>query len=497
MAVDSVRVGAVAQVARSPNRAVLTVALAIGLFGVASALVHALTMQSPPPMTQDSSSYLTWLPNRSPGYPAFLSIMPSDGGFFSGLWVVQAGLFIVAIAFLAYAISRLAGRRWPGIAAGVAILLVNPFWKWSAQVRPESLCITLLAAFLAAAALTLVSNWGRWFPLAGVALGAAILVRPAAMGFAPALAWLALWQYRDRGARAAALLVIPPVAMISVCAIANGVLRGYYAPQAYSGLTMLGKVAPLLAEREFDHPIRRELAHAVVPLRREVAWADGDTLYWLSRQGYDPALNSRFLPWAMQSGLDLVSADWLASDIASAAIRDHPWGYIRLAATQVIGMWTWPWITTKERVAPFLALLSEDDLRNYLGPEAKAPDLLLVPPAALVAKTIAAGSALVLCLGLPILALWRRGRDRLLVFAGTSAIAALGYTVLVGSVLFADNRYAYVVLPLLAVTVATTFAWATAPGADARGARGRRSRRRTRLHGGAEQTARLTPMRDE
>lgn len=418
-------------------------------------------MPSPPVMTEDSMGYLTWSPLRSPGYPAFLAIAPSDGGFFSGLWAVQGGLFIAAVAFLAHALSRLAGRTWPGFAAGSAILLISPFWKWSAQVRPEILCIALLAVFLGAAAMALASGRRRWLVLAGVVLGASILVRPAAIGVAPALAWLALWQYRDHGLRAAALLVVPPLAIIVACIVANGVLRGYYAPQAFSGLTMLGKVAPLIGEQEFDEPIAREMARTAAPLRREAANATGDTLYWLSRQGYDAMLFDRFLPRATDSGLDLIGANRLASEIANAALRADFGGYLGLAATHVIGMWTWPWITTTERVAPFRALLDHPDLAQYLGRKAKASDLWLVPPAAYAAKMVASVSAFALCLTLPILALWRRGRDRLLVFSSTSAIAALGYTVLVGSVQFADNRYAYVVLPLLAVTIATGLARAT------------------------------------
>jgi hypothetical protein len=187
--------------------------------------------------------------------------------------------------------------------------------------------------------------------------------------------------------------------------VANGLHRGYYAPQAFSGLTLLGRTAPLILPEGFGDALSVRLA---------------------SQPANDAAMR-----------------------IGMHAIRSDPAGYARLALRHVVGMWSWPWISTEERMAPVLATLRQPDLHAFLGRKAKASNLWLVPEAVYEAKLGAAAIAFALCVGACAAAVLASGRNPALSLAGAAGLAVIGYDLLVGCVQFADNRYAYAILPVV------------------------------------------------
>lgn len=428
---------------------------AIGVCGLLLGCIYGW-LSPAPLLTPDSLSYINWHPIRSPGYPAFLLLWPHGAGTFVGIGLVQGALLISATSFLTHSVGVITRRTWPAVIFGIVVLALPPLWKWAMQVRPEVLFIVFVEVFFGVAAWTLMSGRASWAIIGGAAFAGALLVRPVAIGFLPALLLLAcsVWR-RKRELLPVLLLAGVPVAIQTAVVFANGMYRGYYAPQAFTGLTLFGKTAPLVPAGGFGDALSARLAPQLAPLRDEVARVDGDALYWVTRQGYDASLWDLFMKGIETSGREAVMANEAAMRIGLQAIRSDLPAYARLAFRHAVGMWSWPWISTQERMAPVLATLRQPDLRVFLGRKAKASDLWLVSEAAHEAKLWAAAIIFTLCLGTCTAAVLSSGRNPALSLAGAAGLGVIGYTLLVGSVQFADNRYAYAILPvvLLALSV--------------------------------------------
>jgi hypothetical protein len=427
--------------------------LVLAAFGVAVDTAYALLAKTSALFTEDSSGYVHWDPIRSPAYPAFLWVFRLVSPDYDGIRLVQGGLLVLATCCLAWSVQRLTGRTWPARALGCAILSLTPLWKWAGQVRPEILFIALTLAFFAAAGRALISRSPGWAVAAGTALGSAILIRPAAMGLLPALLLLAVLLWRRTKATTAIALIAPALVIVAACVVGNGLARGFWAPQAFGGLTLLAKTAPVVPAVGVGDPFSEGLAAAVAPLRTRIETSDGETLYWISRQGYDVAFWDISVPWLRAEGLTIVEANAQAMRIALDAIERDPSAYLRLVVTQLAGMWTWPWITTEGRIQGARAALASADFAAFLGRKAKLSDLVLVSEAAYGGKIALSMLVLVVCTALPLLAALDGGQDPLLALGGSAGLAVHGYNALVGAVQFADNRYAYALLPVVLLTV--------------------------------------------
>jgi hypothetical protein len=379
------------------SRRLLWAVAAVAAWGLLLGCMHGW-LSPAPLLTPDSTGYIAWHPTRSPGYPAFLSLWP-HGGAFVGIGLVQGTLLISATSFLAHSVGLITRRSWPAVVLGISILALAPFWKWAMQVRPEILFIVSVEVFFGAAARTLVSGRASWAIIGGVAFACALLVRPVAVGLSPALLLLAWSVWRRNNWLPALLLAGLPVLIQTTVVVANGLHRGYYAPQAFTGLTLFGKTAPLIPPEGFGDALSVRLASQLAPLREEVARVEGDALYWVTRLGYDVAIYDLFMKDVDEIGAHGVTANDAAMRIGLRAVRSDPGGYARLALRHVLGMWSWPWISTEERMASVLATLRQPDLHAFLGRKAKTSDLWLVSEAAYRAKLWVAAFAFALCLG--------------------------------------------------------------------------------------------------
>lgn len=427
--------------------------MALVALGIVTGFLYRYIAEPAPLLTDDSSGYIDWSPIRSPGYPAFLEVVSWLNPDFSAVFWFQSPLLVLATSFVAAATGRLAERRWIAAALALSIFLIIPLWKWSGQVRPEVLFIALVQVFLGAIACLLATGRIGWAWLAGVALGAAVLVRPVGMAFLPSLLLVAILGGRRGGARQAIALLAPPVALLAVCIVINGTQRGYYSAQAFTGLTLLGKTTSLIPKEGLGDPISVEMGSTFFPLHEAVQDADGSVLYWVARQGYDVALWDVYIPLSRRLGLTSVDADSGAMAVALRAIRHDPAGYARLVFTNWLAMWTWPWLTTASIASSSVQVIEQPALRALLGRKAKLSDSSIILPALYWTKLSIAAVAFFLCLVPIVLVLIDRGRDPLLMYAATSGLALHTYSVLVGAVQFADNRYAQVVLPILFISL--------------------------------------------
>lgn len=146
-----------------------------------------------------------WHPIRTYGYPLFLAairaVLPADCDWLTATRVVQFLLHTASAALAVGLFTRFAtvarlAIAWPAQVAVFALVQLNPvLLGLSQEVLTDSISVFLATAFFAG----LLSNTRWHWLLAGLALGAAAVVRPFYLNFAIALAvlvglwWLVRW----------------------------------------------------------------------------------------------------------------------------------------------------------------------------------------------------------------------------------------------------------------------------------------------------------------
>ena len=151
------------------------------------------------------------------GYPAFLALCdrlaPGDLAFVGRVQAVLGALTAGGSALLA---MRVQGGMIAGALAGVATALYFPLVLYSGLALSETLCAFLLISFVLLLTSTARAERARAV-VAGLALGAVIIVRPSFIVLLPLLAVLALQRFSlhrpVRLALSGALLLLLPVAI--------------------------------------------------------------------------------------------------------------------------------------------------------------------------------------------------------------------------------------------------------------------------------------------
>lgn len=425
--------------------------------GTASALAYALGLPPPRLWNGDSAGYVNWSPFRTPGYPAFLSAVALVSPSFGALRLVQSACFVLATVFFCDGVAQLAPRRWLAIGLGCGVLLIPAFWKRAGEIRPEILFVCLIELFFGASALALAARRARWGAMAGAALGLAILVRPVGYALVPGLLAVATAIWRRQGARPAGALVAPLLGLLASTSLANGVLRGYYGTQAFGGVLFLGKVAPLIPGDGFGDPVSARMGAALSDLHPRVEGAGNSDLFWISQQTYTPLLWNRLEPLlAASGGNDPVAMNQIASAVSRAALTRDPRLYARLVAVHLESMWTWPWITTRDRIAPIQELMESAPLRDALDDPTRFHDFVdvLVPEWLYCVKLAVLACAFGLCCLLPFLALATGLVDPLLVLTAAAALSLQTYNLAVAAIDVAISRFALPAVPMLGLTAA-------------------------------------------
>jgi hypothetical protein len=370
--------------------------LIVALTGVA--LMCGLTFVASPPsmMDPDSPSYLSWSAIRTPGYPAFLSVVRIFDPELGNLPYFQMALLVAAGAFLAQAAARLGGPWWIWLLMGAGIL-GNPFiWRYAWKIVTDSLFITLVMVFLGCIAMALRRRPAglSWLFAASVILGAAILVRPvgyALLGVAPLIGLV--WHGRRWAAVGAATL--PAIAMLLAVSSWNLVNKGYFATQLFDGY-YIGK---------YDYTLP---AISPVDLSMDVT-------------------TSSPVAVAKQNNA------WARSKVV-AIIRQHPTDYIYHVLTNFAALWTLPDVSSAEVAfkIPGFAVPLKDGLLFFF----MALSFLLVIAVAI-----------------------RPAASPLLVFTAVAALCVNANHLLVALVMPALPRYAMAMWPGLLAMIAAFAAW--------------------------------------
>ena len=370
--------------------------LIVALTGVA--LMCGLTFVATPPsmMDPDSPSYLSWSAIRTPGYPAFLSVVRIFDPELGNLPYFQMALLVAAGAFLAQAAARLGGPWWIWLLMGAGIL-GNPFiWRYAWKIVTDSLFITIVMVFLGCIAMALRRRPAglSWLFAASVILGAAILVRPvgyALLGVAPLIGLV--WHGRRWAAVGAATL--PAIAMLLAVSSWNLVNKGYFATQLFDGYYIGKYDYTLPAISPVDLSMDVTTSSPVAVAKQNNAWA-----------------------WSK----------------VVAIIRQHPTDYIYHVLTNFAALWTLPDVSSAEVAfkIPGFAVPLKDGLLFCL----MALSFLLVIAVAI-----------------------RPAASPLLVFTAVAALCVNANHLLVALVMPALPRYAMAMWPGLLAMIAAFAAW--------------------------------------
>ncbi len=436
------------------ERPQVSVAVSLAIIGLVVAIFHFFAAD--PDMKWDES-YVHWHSIRTPGYPAFLSLVGLVTPSFEALRPLQAACLVLGTSFIGAAMARLFEQRWIPIACGCAIYATYMLWKWTAQMYPEALFVPLTLVFLGAGALALATRRTAWVLVASISLGCAILVRPVGYAFVPALIFLALALWRHQGFRTALFLAAPCFAILLATSVANGLVRGYYSTQEFGGINLLGHTAPLIPPEGFGDGLTAQMGAVMAPYHEATKRAEGEVLFWVTRQGYSPSIWGILVPMSKAADEEeRIPVNKVAWRVGLQAIKHDPLGYAAIFAAHWYGMWTWRWISTAEGSAESAQVVTSGEFGKFLGRYAKLGNLKLLPPALYYLKLFVAGVVFLICTWLPLHALLGRLEDPVLNFAATSALCVHGYNFLVAAVEVAENRYAIAILPVAYAVIAAT-----------------------------------------
>jgi hypothetical protein len=294
----------------------------------------------------DSESYLTFAPHRTIGYPAFLRLVTGEHDDRTYLAAAQSAFLLGGLAALAHQVGRVCEDRLAA-AAGFALMAGNASLAgYAGFVLAETPFAALLAFHLAAvAALCVRFGWGMALA-AGLALGGAILMRPAGYAFLGALPALLLLLARRRILGTLAVAAGAALPLLGASA-ANLSLHGFFATQSIGGYSLLGHTAHLIVPgmaTEFDG-LPERIAAGTAPFRERIDAASFPHAAWrVGMNAYNPQLYDVTLPaieaWLAERPEQTRPAiDDLVGRLAREAIVNDPAGYARQVAAHYYGLW--------------------------------------------------------------------------------------------------------------------------------------------------------------
>jgi 4-amino-4-deoxy-L-arabinose transferase-like glycosyltransferase len=235
--------------------------------------------------------------DRMPGYPVFLAAVQSLlGEDILGVQLVQTAVSLVAI-WLGYVLAREVFGTTEGVATA-AILAVYPYCVgFAAFILSELLFMTLMLAAAAALAVAYKRGEWTWGVVAGLAFGAATLVRASFLPvvFLAAGGWLLARRFNARAAYAAGMMVLTFALAMAPWAVRNWRASGGHLVlttlqvgwSLYEGLSPYADGGPKMAE------IHGEISYSDKPefkaIRQEIEPIKHDT-YELDRYWFRKAL---------------------------------------------------------------------------------------------------------------------------------------------------------------------------------------------------------------
>jgi hypothetical protein len=335
-------------------------AILTGLFGSLSAAAVAYLGLTRPIFQSDSASYIEWSPDRTPGYPFFISLVAAISPDYRILPVVQYTLLIAAAILLCDALASLLQSFWSGIALGLAIFVNLPLMRHPTGIMADSLFMTFIWAHAALVLYAARRGHWIWIALGGLTLSAAILVRPVGYAFLLALPWIVV-LYREKRFRRGAIFATAALTPILLVCFGNLLARGYFGTQMLGGKNTLVSMEFLLPPKVsgFDPAVTLRAYEALAPLRQGVETAQG----W-ERRTLAQYLTSSYEKLGVNVAVETVDADpakwitpspyWhdiavdrLCDRLARTIILAEPLRFAGKVAHEFYGAWFLSAITTE------------------------------------------------------------------------------------------------------------------------------------------------------
>lgn len=399
---------------------------------------------------------------RTPGYPLLLAaVLGAAGEDLFAVTAVQHALGLLT-ATVAYLLASALGGRAAGLLAGLATALAGSLLLYERSVMTETLFASLLTASVAALVAAARRPGWVWPVVAGLAIGAATLVRPVAQALL-LLAPVALLLSPAGGWRRV-LLGTVLVAFGYGLVLAPWTIRGTLSSDGVS----VGALGQTLVGRTARHDRRDPATDSGFVFFDPARDADDpDQARLAARKVLQEAANNGSSGRAVHTrlrrdlGLSEQETDRLMRDLALEAIARRPGYYVSGTVQRFLRLW----VTAPERLRR--AWADQGTIRARWEHAASAPLLAPLPTpseAALASAESLIGLFQPARLGLVFPALFALGlaaallsrRHRPTLVPALASIGLIGLSVaLVGGV----DRYRYPEDSLIFVVIAVGLAW--------------------------------------
>jgi len=435
-----------------------------GLSAAATAVMRGGSLE----WVSDSLTYVYWSVERTPGYPAILTAVSVVSPSLRLLPWVQNAALILACVYFAIEVGYLLRSTLACVAVAIAIFANVYMMQYPLEVRPECFYITLALIHFGCVLRSFRSPEMVWPVLAGAALGLAILFRPVGYAMLFALPSL-LIVWRDRRLLRGALLAVACALPILIACTGNYLVRGYFATQAFGGISLGMQVATMIPPRieSVNADALSRAYTALEPLRRAEARAGswpmrdlvetvicGDTLAPVSQLAAD-IVDATPLRWKHDNVYWRETAmDAVAWDIATKSMALDPVAYLAKVARQLYGLWFLHQIIESHTATDLTALL--DDTVGAAMTVTMTTSVKIVPNWVWVVKTLIFAAMLAAAVLVIVLAPFRR--DPALRGLAYLALSTMCYFGVTAGVEVAISRYSLIAWPAqCAVLVGTVF----------------------------------------
>jgi hypothetical protein len=387
---------------------------------------------------------------------------------------LQLTALVVSTSWLALAFFDVYDSQLAALGLAGAILLHPQVVSYAFAVLPESLFMSVLILHFACVLQASHSRASWPLALASASLAVLILLKPSAYALAACPLLLVLHRRSEWRSSLLWLGVPVSVALLGVSA-ANLLARGYFAPQAQGGYSLVAHVGAFVDAGDARYPeLSTAIAADAAPHRSALQRIQSLDVYYLFsshdyhalerivrrriaeaselRRGY-PVTDHRQFP---DDTVLLQDLTVMGGHLARRAIAAHPRDYVRHVAAQLYGLWMLPLIQPRSVVPALRAAL--DDVRAQ-SPALDRSEVAFrsVPPWAFVAVRAVLAAAFVTSLVVILWFLRDVGATRWLppAYAGLALHANF---LLVAAVQPGLPRYALVMWPAVSLVLACVVA---------------------------------------
>ena len=318
-------------------------ALIVSLCG-SYVLFCLLTMPAAPIAAPDSAGYLGFAPIRALGYPLFVKVLGAKGAI-----VAQPVLFAIALAWLGLEALRATSSLL--LAAGIVLasISVPDLRMYHASILTESLFMTGLVMFLAAAIRFVREPSPANAALAAILAGLTPSVRGTGLPLLPVLPIMVLLQWRRLAARRASTLavaIVPALALVVgerfiARAVHRENLTSLMGRHAYAKAALIEAPPPPMPSPDpLRASLEKHLDVACAPIRDLINGAPSNLRVVLTVY-YEVCLQGPCVPELGRTGpSSQASVNDVLASVAFERIARAPLEFATLTARHYRSLWT-------------------------------------------------------------------------------------------------------------------------------------------------------------